>query len=240
MEQNKQPKSGGQGGQDGVQSGFGGASQWQAIEDLALMPEVSKMPGMNFIPIEDLDKPGQIVGQKLGQLEDSVNRLAQANASMLRGEIPADVAANVRRAASETSIAGGTFGPAARNLSARDLGTTSMEVKQKGIENQQKVIEAQAGIASAYETIRKTNADRNSAITELSIKAKQQNLTAIDVERQRIATNIEANVNIMKTIADLVSNQQSVSVSAASEDIDTTNIISSFDSIIDQLSSKLG
>ena len=224
---------------EGVQQGFGGASQWQVTEDLALMPEVSEMPGMQFIPMEDLDKPGQIVGQKLGALEDSVNRLAQANASMLKGEIPADVSASVRRAASESSMAGGLFGAGARNLSARDLGKTSLDIKQQGIANEQAIVEARSGIATAYEDIRQFNSTRNSQIAELTINAKKQNLDAIDVERQRIATNISANVEIMKTIGDLVSSQQTVAANLAGDDIDTTNTISAFDNIINQLSSKL-
>jgi len=220
--------------------GFGGDKQWDVIEQYALgEPDVTKTPGNEAIDFADADKPSALVGQKLASLEESINRMAEANSSMLKGEIPADVSAAVRRAASESSIAGGTFGSSARALSARDLGRTSFDIKQAGIANEATVAQARGTLAAAYEGIRTTNLTRNMNLAELSIKARTANLSAIDVERQRIATNIEANINIMKMISDMVIAQQSTAAQAAIGGVETDNIISSFDAMIAQFNKKL-
>ena len=54
--------------------------------------------------------------------------------SMLRGEIPADVSAAVQNSAAARSLGRGTAGSGmGRNLVARDLGLTSLDLTQKGL-----------------------------------------------------------------------------------------------------------
>ena len=220
--------------------GFGGASQWDTIEKYALGPtDISTTPGNEAIPFSEAGVPSGMVGEKLTSLEDSINRLSEANASMLKGEIPADVSAAVRRAASESSVTGGIFGGSSRALSARDLGRTSMEIKQQGIANESSLLEARGMLAAAHENIRQYNLTRNSNLAELSIKARELNLDAINVERQRIATNIEANVNILRMIADMAVQQQSIAAQAAAAGVETDNIIGSLDAMIAQFNKKL-
>ena len=228
------------GGQSNVQAGFGGMKQWEAVEKYGLGPtDVTSLPGMDAIAFDDAGVPDEIVGQKLQSMSDTIDRLSEANASMLRGEIPADVSASVRRAAGEASIAGGIFGGASRALSARDLGRTSMDIKQQGIQNEQGLLEARSTLASAYESIRQYNLTRNATLAELSIKARANNLDAINLERQRIATNIEANVNILQAIAQMAVAQQNIAATAAANDVDPANIIASLDNMIAQFNRKL-
>ena len=52
--------------------------------------------------------------------------------AMLRGDIPADVQAKVSQIAAEKALRGGISGQSARNLQARDLGLTSLEIQEKG------------------------------------------------------------------------------------------------------------
>jgi len=223
-----------------VVQGFGGEKQWDVIKEYALGPsDVTTTPGNEAIDFAKADIPSGLVGEKLGSLEDSINKLSEANASMLKGEIPADVSSAVRRAASESSIAGGTFGSSARALSARDLGRTSLDIKQQGIANESNIAQMKATLATTYEGIRQYNLSRNATLAELSIKAREQNLSAIDVERQRIATNIEANINIMRMIADMSIQQQSIAAQAAAQGVDTSNIISSLDKMIAEFNKKL-
>jgi hypothetical protein len=223
-----------------VQPGFGGRSQWDVISEYALGPsDVSELPGMQMTALSDIGKSTEAVDRGMSQVEASLDRLSAANASMLKGEIPADVAASVRRAAGESSIAGGLFGGSARALSARDLGKTSFDVRQQGIANESAVNESRGALIAARENIRQFNYNRNAAIAELSVKARQQNLSAIDVERQRIATNIEANINILNQIAGMVSAQQSTAAQAAANKIDPANIIESFDNMIEQFITRL-
>ena len=221
-----------------TQPGFGGLSQWEAIEKHGIT-DPSQIGVLDEQTREREESLYSGVQGALTGMEDSIKRLSEANASMLKGEIPADVSASVRRAASESSIAGGVFGSASRALSARDLGRTSADIKQQGIQNEASIAEAKNSLASSYESIRQYNLNRNAAIAELSLKAKQQNLSAIEQERMRIATNIESNISILGQIAQLSIQQQSIAASAAANRIDPGNIISSLDNVIAQFTSHL-
>lgn len=73
----------------------------------------------------------QVPGYQEAQAKRSENALA-----LLRGELPPDVAAQVQRQAAGRALSGGFAGSqAARNLTARDLGRTSLALQQAG--NQQ-------------------------------------------------------------------------------------------------------
>ena len=58
--------------------------------------------------------------------------LSMAANPMLRGQLPGDVEAVVRQAASESSVAQGMFGQSAQARTARDLGLTSLGMMQQG------------------------------------------------------------------------------------------------------------
>ena len=223
-----------------VQEGFGGRRQWDVISDLALGPaDVSSVEGYQTIPFADAGKPAPEVASKLADLEGSISRLSEANASMLKGEIPADVSAAVRRAASESAISGGIFGDAARGLSARDLGKTSLDIRQQGIQNEETIAGLKDQLAASYESIREFNLTRNNQIMALSQQSRQQNLSAVEQERARIATNIEANVNILGQIAQMAIQQQNIAASAAANRVDPANIIASLDNMIEQFTQQL-
>ncbi len=223
-----------------VQPGFGNQTQWNTIRQNALGPSsYDNTPGLQRISMQNIGQTTAPVTEQLGAMERSVDQLAAANASLLKGEIPADVSAAVRRAASETSIRGGVFGSSAKALSARDLGLTSLDIQQRGMTNQQTIIDSRAAVAQAHESIRQFNLNRNTSLGQLAVNARAQNLDAIDVERQRIATNISANIDIMGQIANLVTSQQQIAASAAASKIDPTNILASIDAVIAQFSARL-
>jgi|SRR6186713_593814 len=85
------------------------------------------------------------IKQNLGQLSQALEfiapgQLAQAQglvSSQLRGEVPADVAAQLQRRSTAQSLLGGFGGNSGigRNLSARDFGLTSMGIQQQGLAN---------------------------------------------------------------------------------------------------------
>ena len=84
--------------------------------------------------------------------EMSRQALDMVNAQ-LRGEIPDDVAAQLRRQAAEISQQIGVRGQAAQYLTARDLGRTSMDIQQQGLAN----APAALGLGSqAYSTFAQT------------------------------------------------------------------------------------
>lgn len=66
---------------------------------------------------------------------DKITASASANIeSLLRGEIPADVQQSVQNTAAARALGGGTAGSgSARNLVARDLGLTSLQLTGKGL-----------------------------------------------------------------------------------------------------------
>ena len=89
----------------------------------------------------------------LGVAEDLVSQLRQANESWLQGEISGDVADQVRSQAALSARAGGigTASQAARNLQAKDLGLTSMQIQQQGISQGGAINQLQQGIAGLRE-----------------------------------------------------------------------------------------
>lgn len=56
------------------------------------------------------------------------------NESLMRGEIPKDVADQLKRSAAYTSVMGGGGAGTQRALTARDLGTTSLQLQQQGMQ----------------------------------------------------------------------------------------------------------
>jgi len=70
----------------------------------------------------------QVPGYQEAQAQRTQNALA-----LLRGELPPDVLAQVQRQSAARSLAGGYAGSqAARNLTARDIGRTSLALQQAG------------------------------------------------------------------------------------------------------------
>lgn len=70
----------------------------------------------------------QIPGYQQGQAQRTLNAM-----SLLRGELPPDVAAQIQRKAASQAVQGGYAGSAAgRNLVARDIGRTSLDMTNLG------------------------------------------------------------------------------------------------------------
>ena len=223
-----------------AQQGFGGETQWDTIKQYALAnTDVAGRNGYAATGDADLAKLSAGIETQLGASAAALDKMSKANEAMLSGEIPADVSASVRRAASENSIMRGIGGQASRALSARDLGVTSMAVKQTALDTESKITSLRGELATRAQGYRDSLADRNLKLVELENNARELNLKGIDVERQRIATNIAANVSILDSITELVKTQQSLSVQAAGSDIDATGMMSSIDNWLKTLSAKL-
>lgn len=139
-----------------------GALIGKAIGAFGRKPDIPALPAIdpNMVQAEtiaqnkqqlpQLEEIGKQVNQfnlqqQLGMLQQALNFVApgqlqqvQGNtAAMLRGEIPADVAAQVQRRSAAQAAAGG-YGAASgigQNLSARDFGLTSLNLMQQGLGN---------------------------------------------------------------------------------------------------------
>jgi hypothetical protein len=75
---------------------------------------------------------------------DSLQAGASASLnSMVRGELPPDVAALIERKSAESAVSGGFSGSGFhRNLTARDLGLTSLQLTQQGLSSAERWIAA--------------------------------------------------------------------------------------------------
>lgn len=108
-------------------------------ENLAALPEAEKLAGAVNVARRregrralDASVPGA-----RGILEKGTQQIA----SMIRGEIPDDVSQQVQQFANERAFSGGFGGSGlARNLTARDLGLTSLNLTQSGISSAQQWI----------------------------------------------------------------------------------------------------
>lgn len=221
-----------------VQEGFGGDSQWEALKKYGLSDtdSIGKLDAKTSA--RDAELQGY-VDSSLGAAQASIDKMTEANASALKGEIPADVTAAVRRAASENSIMRGIGGQASRALSARDLGVTSSDIQRKALETESVIGAANRNLATVREGMRQSELTRSAQLDELRLKSKSSNLAAIDLERQRISTNIQANVQILGYIERLVEAQQQLAVQASSNDIDPSGLMATFDGWLSQFSGKL-
>ena len=221
-----------------VQEGFGGDSQWEALKKYGLSDtdSIGKLDAKTSA--RDAELQGY-VDASLGAAQVSIDKMTEANASALKGEIPADLSASVRRVASENSIMRGIGGQSSRALSARDLGVTSSDIQRKALETESVIGAANQNLATVREGMRQSELTRSAQLDELRLKSKSSNLAAIDLERQRIATNIQANVQILGYIERMVEAQQQLAVQASSNNIDPSGLMASFDGWLGQFSGKL-
>ena len=220
-------------------SGFGGRTQWEVLEERGMSPSRAGTPGFGIVSDSAAEEPGKYAAPLMASMADSLEQMSKANASMLKGEIPADVSAAVRRAAGESSMTRGVFGSSSRALSARDLGRTSDEVMKQGQERQKAINDSRLELGKTYEAVKKTNLSRNKEIIDMESNIASNNREAISLERQRIATNIQANVQILGYIERMVEAQQQLAVQASSNNIDPSGLMASFDGWLGQFSGKL-
>ena len=132
-------------------------------------------------------------------------------------------------------MTGGIFGSSSRNLSARDLGRTSLSIQQAGMENEQQIAESKRTAAGAYEQVRQWNKTYDASLRELQIKQQEQNMSAIEIESDRAKFNASQNSKLLEIVANLVSNQQQVAAQLSISDVDPSGSIATFNSLIDSM-----
>jgi len=217
---------------------FGGKSTWDTLQENAMGSTDYREMGLASSADQDTEVNTALsskFSKGMESLEDSIRRMSEANASLLKGEIPADVSAAVRRAAAESSVTGGIFGSSSRNLSARDLGRTSLSIQQAGMENEQQIAESKRTVAGAYEQVRQWNKTYDASLRELQIKQQEQNMSAIEIESDRAKFNASQNSKLLEIVANLVSNQQQVAAQLSISDVDPSGSIATFNSLIDSM-----
>lgn len=126
---------------------------------------VDKASGMVDDTLGTLSKSEAGVGQANAELDAA----SKANQAFLLGQIPADVAAAVRKAASENSITRGLgVGSSARALSARDLGTQSTALMAQGIQSAVSIANARNANAQTLATVANARGDVMGRVGQLA------------------------------------------------------------------------
>jgi hypothetical protein len=88
------------------------------------------------------------LSQTAPELAQSAEQLSASTNSLLRGEIPQDVADQIRRQTAERGVLGG-YGSGSgmgRNLTARDLGLTSLDMMRQGAQTLPEVAQLAAAL----------------------------------------------------------------------------------------------
>lgn len=145
-------------------------------------------------------------------LIQNVRRQGRNTSDFLRGRIPADVLAQVQRGTAEQSLFGG-FGNSgmARNLTARDLGLTSLDLMQRG----------QEGLGFQLGATQSLNPYRADV---LNLLMTPQQLLATEIGQNQFGTNVY-NQNRMNSAS--VANQRAQMIAGlmqAEEDAKATGV----------------
>lgn len=177
----------------------------------------------------------------LSGLRDSASKLSNLSDTYLKGEIPADVQAQVRRLTSQKGLASGIGrGQAGEALTARDLGLTSLEITNQG-----------ANLATAASALResmsKISESRRSFDKEYALRSAEMadiyhrtDIDASKVELARRQFNAEVNGKLVSYVADLALNRAKLQIDLARSDIEDTNVIGGIEQVMSQLESLIG
>jgi hypothetical protein len=118
---------------------------------------------------------------------------------LLTGELPQDVADQIKRNTAEASVQGGLSGQISRNLTARDIGQTSLDLKKQGAALGTGVSELQ--IREAEQRLRKDVFNR-----EQSLRVSQHNEDIRQWEDNFANIMAESDLNRINTLGQLAIN----------------------------------
>lgn len=198
-------------------------------------------------------------------IEANINAMNDVNKSLLAGEIPSDVSAQVRRMASESSGAKGLgTGLASQNLTARDLGLTSAQIQQQGLQNQQAIVGLQQGTTGLKqesvklrEGIREFNESYKLQVSQLKENQRQFNdtyklqtqafledirktdLSAVALEQERQMFNAQMNTQTLSYIVSMTNQAMQTQFDYSKEGLDSAALITSVDNMISSINDSL-
>jgi hypothetical protein len=123
------------------------------------------------------------------------------NDSLMRGEIPKDVADQLKRTAAFTSVMGGGGAGTQRALTARDLGTTSLALQEKGMQGAERWTTMMANLMpeqtratdimatqglSSSQTLQTALANAQAQLGAATTNVQGRTKTALEVESMRL------------------------------------------------------
>jgi len=172
------------------------------------------------IPYDVMDsQPSAESVARLTKAEKSFDKVSDANASFLKGEVSDDVWDQVqRRAAESTALQGLGVGVMAGKKSARDLGLQSLNIKQQGMQTEAALGQAYGGLAQSYETMRQFDSAFSQSAEQLRQSAVSQSLTStgMALDYAQFRSTLTNNINTM--ITDLTKFRETAHVDLISRD----------------------
>lgn len=226
-----------QGGTSGAASG---APQAQiTVDDPVVTPEFKdpKAFGLDLPDPETYSEMDTLFTDALKNVNSLADSVVKANEAYLKGELPGDVVAEIRRNTAETALKSGAGGDsqAAANLTARDLGTTSVQLQQQGIANTQVAAELYKVTASLAESRREFDKTYALNVNTFLDSVRKTDLTGVALEQDRLMFNAKQNLAIVGYIGELATARADIAYKMAAADIDPSGATAGFDQIIAQL-----
>lgn len=120
----------------------------------AITANIAAAPGASKLAQLSQDQITKMIEQAVPGFEGIKTTASNNISSLLKGEIPTDVSAAVKRGSAGTSLAGGFGGTgASRNLVARDLGLVSLDLTQKGLSSAESWLKSMEQLYAPSEAI---------------------------------------------------------------------------------------
>lgn len=221
---------------ENAQSGYGGDSTWDTLKQYAITPSEELAGGLTRTPKDKLDTLSDFYNTQILGMTESAKTLDDLSKSLLEGKIPKDVENQLRMTLSESSSAKGLFGQAGRALAAKDLGLTSLQMKQTGAEYVTKSAALKEASARLAESSRQFNEQMNLNVAEYGLRTRQANLQGLSLEQDRMQFNAKQSLAITGALQDLIKHQSQLQMEYAIRGVESTAAMNSLSSWISEFS----
>lgn len=167
----------------------------------------------------DIEESDAVLSAKYDELLGSASSLAK---DMMAGKIPKDVEYQIRQQTAERSLARGlgSDSQAARNLTARDLGLTSVDLATKGVT-------IGTEVARLFEAKRQFSRTYELNMRQFLDSTRRTDLAEIEVGEGSRQFNVNAELQRNKLLADVLAGYHSIGAELAMAPVDTSGAIES-------------
>lgn len=211
----------------------------QVTSNLDIITPSVKSPSSVGLPEINLGESDSALDRQMSALDTLLVDLTEANEAQLRGEIPGDVTAAVRQGTAESSLTAGLFGPASVQLGVQQLGTTSLNIKQQGIENAKSIATLRGQSVQFAQNKRDFDYTYRLNTQQLMEDMRRTDLNYLQLAENQSQFNASQNLQLVGYIADLISNSAQVQTNLAINDVDGAGIAADFGALISQLDALL-
>jgi hypothetical protein len=232
----------------------------EPIKDITKLNESQKSPvtvdtDLSLKPADVLDPvgvPGMDVAemaakatQGLGEVEKSLAKLREVNVSRLQGRLSPDVVSQIRIGSAEGAQARGigADSPAARALSAQDLGLTSLQLQESGVQTEMGINSLQSSLAQIADSRAKFSAEfreNERRFNEtLALDQTKLGLASRELMFKRDAFNAEQNARIVGFLSELSANRASAAAQIALSGKSAGGVLEGLDNVLTQLDTML-